>query len=73
MGCAWSLHDDLVRSSEGSWHEDLTQGLLQFLVRISCRDPGEILQEVLAAHDLVQVLVRSSCGDPSEMVLEAFA
>ena len=45
-----SFYDDLVSYdpvgfvgfSEGSWHEDLGHGLLQFLARRSCKDPGEI-------------------------------
>ena len=51
------LYQDLVRSSAAA----------------SLGDPGEILQEILAAHDLVQVLLRRLCGDPSEMLSEASA
>ena len=38
-----SFCHDLARFSWGSWHEDLGQGLSQFLVSRSCRDPGETL------------------------------
>ena len=29
-------------SLQGPWHADPSQGLLHFLVRRSCRDPGEV-------------------------------
>ena len=62
-----SFSYDLVIFLSGSWHEDLDQGLLQFRVRGSHRDPGEILSEALL--DLVQVLLRRSCfSAPQEVI-----
>ena len=44
-GSSRSFYDDLVGFSLGSGHDDLGQGLLRFLVRSSCTDPGEILSK----------------------------
>jgi hypothetical protein len=38
----YAFFGDLAPFSEGSWQEDLGQGLLQVLVRSSCGDPSEM-------------------------------
>ena len=43
-----SFDDDLVKFSWGSGHDDLAQGLLQFLVWRSCGEPSEMLSEAFA-------------------------
>ena len=49
-----------------SWHEDLAQGLLRFLVRRSCGDPSEMLSGAFAWsctgpwEALEEILVKSS-------------
>ena len=54
----------------GSWHEDLGQGLLQLLVRGSCR---EILVKSSQGSLQWSCTGPYSCGDPRAMRSEAFA
>ena len=58
----------LAWSSWSGFYNSLWEDLVEI-----CRDPDEILWEVLAVHDLVKVLVRRCCEDPGEIPKKVLA